>query len=152
MKAKIHKMSDYMKNNPKKILFVGITGVVVIVAVVLAFFLLKGKNQEEVLKDYLHDMGIEFYENLYYKQVGKTDEDRKEFLTKFTDIGIKINLDSLSRYNIESNQEKISAFKNPKTNEACNKDNSKVIIYPKEPYGQKDYRVEIQLDCGFESK
>ena len=151
MKEKWHAMIAYCKENKKKVLFVLLTIIVVLVAIVLAIFLLKGKNQEEVLKDYLHDMGIEFYENLYYKQVGKTDEERKEFLNKFTEIGIKINLDSLSRYNVESNQEKINAFKNPKTNDACNKENSKVIIYPQEPYGQKDYRVEIQLDCGFES-
>jgi len=152
MKEKWHSMMKYCKENQKKVVFVGLTVIVIVVAIILGFFLLKGKSKEEVLKSYLHDMGIEFYENLYYQQIGKTDDARKDFLSNFSDIGVKINLDSLSRYNAESNKEKIEAFKNPKTNESCNKENSKVIIYPQEPYGQKDYRVEIQLDCGFESK
>ena len=25
-----------------------------------------------------------------------------------------------------------------------------VIIYPKEPYGKKDYRIDTNLVCGFE--
>ena len=39
---------------------------------------------------------------------------------------------------------------NSKTNQECDKTNSMVIIYPKEPYGKKDYRIDTNLVCGFE--
>ena len=38
-------------------------------------------------------MGKDFYENFYYEQVGSTDEERADFLSKYESIGIKINLD-----------------------------------------------------------
>ena len=29
-------------------------------------------------------------------------------------------------------------------------ENTKVIIYPKSPYGKKDYTIEVDLVCGLE--
>lgn len=149
MKEKISQFGKWFQEDRKKIIILGISIIVFISVIFLGIILFKGSSKEEMLKKHLEEMGVEFYEELYYKQVGKTDEERAEFLKKFTDLGIKVNLDSLSRYNTEKNQSKISEFKNPKTNEECDKENSKVIIYPQEPFGQKDYRVEINLECGF---
>ena len=136
--------------NHKKELLIG--GAILLLAIVAigSFVFLFGNNQEKLLKDYLKEMGTDFYENLYYQQVGKDDEERKKFLNNFKDLGIKVSLDSLSRYKSSENKEKIDAFVNKSKNQDCDKNNTKVIIYPTDPYGQKDYRMELQLECGFE--
>ena len=41
---------------------------------------------------------------------------------------------------------------NDKTKEECDRNSSMVIIYPKDPYGQKDYTIDAILVCGFEEK
>ena len=71
-----------------------------------------------------------------------------ENIKKFETTGIKVDLDNLSRQSNES-KEKVKDFVNDK-NEECNKNNTKVIIYPKDPYGKTNYELEIQLDCGFD--
>ena len=96
------------------------------------------------------EMGRSFYENFYYEQVGSSADERSTLLSKFTDIGIKVDLDNLSRYNNGEFKDEISKFKNK--NEDCNKTNTKVVIYPKSPYGKTDYTVSTELDCGFEEK
>ena len=37
-------------------------------------------------------------------------------------------------------------------NDKCDVDNTKVIIYPQEPYGEKDYKLEIVTACGFKDE
>lgn len=34
----------------------------------------------------------------------------------------------------------------------CDVDNTKVIIYPQEPYGEKDYKMEVVTVCGFKDE
>ena len=92
----------------------------------------------------------DFYENFYYEQVGSTDEERADFLSKYESIGIKINLDNLSRYGENKNADEISKFVNQKTKKACDKTNTKVVIYPQKPYNKTSYKIETQLDCGFD--
>lgn len=150
MKLKISRFIDKMKENKKRTAIIGVAAFVIlalgVISVTFAF-----NNQEAILKDYLKDMGKEFYENLYYDQVEQKNETKKkEFLAKFSEIGIKISLDSLSRYNADKNKEKLDAFVNKKTNEHCDTENTKVIIYPQEPYGKSDYRMDVNLVCGFE--
>jgi ABC-type lipoprotein release transport system permease subunit len=152
MKDKIKSWIEELKKDKKKMILFGVGIVVCIAIIILLIVLLSGNGEEEKLKKYMKEMGTAFYEELYYEQIGKNDEERANFLKKYKDLGIKINLDGLSRYKTEENQEKIDSFKNSKTNEACNNKDSKVIVYPQEPYGKKDYRMEIVLECGFEEK
>ena len=77
-------------------------------------------------------------------------EERVEFVKKYGSIGIKVNLDNLSRYSGDGVAERVGQFKNDKTNEDCDKENTKVTIYPKEPYGKSDYTIEAVLVCGFD--
>lgn len=37
-------------------------------------------------------------------------------------------------------------------NDKCDVDNTKVIIYPQEPYGEKDYKLEVVTACGFKDE
>lgn len=140
------KIKELLKN--KRLLI--IIGVILIVIVIVLILLFTSKNEEKNLEGLLEEMGRDFYENYYYDQTGTTDEEKAEFLSRYATIGIKINLDNLGRYNSEANEEKIAEFVNPDTNESCDKENTRVIIYPKENYGKTDYDIEVELICGFE--
>ena len=147
MKEKLKLIKEWIINN-KKVMVIVLGGIFVFIIAMVSFcFLIP--SQEKTLKNYLEEMGKEFYEELYYDQVGNTENEKKEFLSKFHELGIKVSLDSLSRFHTEQNQNKLDAFVNQKTNQECDRENSKVIIYPNEPYGKGDYNVEIQLVCGF---
>lgn len=135
----------------KKHLIIVIVAFVVLIAGIIVLFTINKSNESE-LKSLLKNIGIEFYEDFYYDQISASDTERATFLTKYKDIGIKINLDNLSRTNFENISSKIDKFVNNKTKKDCDKSNSKAVIYPKEPYGKKDYTVEVILDCGFKEK
>ena len=129
-----------------------VIGAVLVVALIVAacFMFIKKGGQEASLSKSLESMGKDFYENFYYTQVGSTDEERANFLSKYETIGIKINLDNLSRYDNNKNSDKINKFVNNKTNKACDRTNTRVIVYPQNPYNQTSYKIETQLDCGFD--
>ena len=129
-----------------------VIGAVLVVALIVAacFMFIKKGGQEASLSRSLESMGKDFYENFYYEQVGSTDEERADFLSKYESIGIKINLDNLSRYGENKNADEISKFVNQKTKKACDKTNTKVVIYPQKPYNKTSYKIETQLDCGFD--
>jgi len=148
------KIKNLVKDK-KKLAFVG-GGILLVLLVILAIVFFKdkigGKSQTEIFKANLEELGREFYEDLYYPSTKNGDERaRAEFLAGFKDQGLKFNIDNLSRYEYEEEetQKKLDSFKNDGTGEECDKKESKVIIYPEEPYGAKDYRVEIVLVCGF---
>ena len=137
------------KNNGIICIVIGVVLVVVLIVAACFMFIKKG-GQEASLSKSLESMGKDFYENFYYEQVGSTDEERADFLSKYESIGIKINLDNLSRYNENKNADEISKFVNEKTKKACDKTNTKVVIYPQKPYNKTSYKIETQLDCGFD--
>lgn len=142
------KMKDFITN--KKYLPFLIGGVLLIITISAVIILILRANnrvkEETTLKLYLEEMGREFYEQKYQPYTEET------VLSKFTEVGIKFDLRSLSRINPEQNAKKIESFVNSKTKEECDKDESMVIIYPQSPYGEKDYRVEVVLVCGFDKK
>lgn len=141
------------KNNDNgKAKFVIIAIVVVLAAIVIGILVSRGGGNEKALDASLKEMGKSFYENFYYEQIGSSADERTSLLSKFTNVGIKIDLDNLSRYNDGEFKEEISKFKNNKTNDKCNKTNTRVVIYPKSPYGKTDYTIKTELDCGFSDK
>ena len=75
---------------------------VIILILIIAFFIIninkKEISEEERLSNLLIKMSSEFYENFYYDQIGSTEEERINFVKKYETIGIKFNLDNLSRY------------------------------------------------------
>ena len=107
---------------------IAIAAIVVIGTATVLFFMNKNQSNEKKLDTSLVEMGREFYEDFYYEQVGTSSDERTNLLSKFTDIGIKVDLDNLGRYKNGEFKEKISEFKNTKTDEKCNKTNTKVII------------------------
>lgn len=146
-KLKVDKKKGVNKNI---IIAVIVVVLVAVVAVVGSVFLLnKGDNKKELEKS-LEEMGRDFYENFYYDQIGGSADERTSLLSKFTTVGIKIDLDNLGRYNNGEYKDKISEFSNKKTKEKCSKTDTKVVVYPKSPFGKTDYKMEVELECGFE--
>lgn len=147
-------MKKLLENSKIKIglLSCGIILIIVLIILAIKFLLTDKNNQKKELTELLTEMSSEFYEDFYYNQIGSTLEEKANFLKKYETIGIKINLDNLSRYNSENNNEKIKKFINEKTKKECNKDNTKAFIYPKDPYEKGSYKIEIVLDCGFDKK
>lgn len=141
------------KKKSKNNIFICIVGFVVLAIIVLILILLlyKKDNKKE-LENSLSEMGKNFYENFYYEQIGSSTDERNNLLAKFTTIGIKIDLENLGRYNNGEFGKDIKEFVNNKTKKKCSRTNTKVIIYPKSPYGKTDYKIETELDCGFEEK
>jgi len=140
------KVKKLMRNQK---IMIAILCLLVIVAIVIACLLIPKESQKQELKMKMDEMGRAFYENFYYQQVGSTDEDRAKFLKKFEEIGIKVNLDNLSRYNSQDSEQILNQFINKKTNTECDKVNTQVIIYPISPYNKTSYTLEVNLECGF---
>ena len=135
----------------KKTLAIVVAVLIVIILVVLLVVFGKKSNEKE-LESSLNKMGASFYENFYYEQIGSSADDRTSLLSKFSTIGIKIDLENLGRYNDGEFKKDIKEFKNSLTGEKCNQTKTKVIIYPKSPYGKTDYKIETELSCGFKEK
>ena len=150
MKKIFNKIGDLFKKINKKIIIISSIVLVIIIIFVLLLFIkpFEGKSQEQNLTNRLEELGIDFYENFYYNQISKDDKERSEFLEKYTDIGIKINLDNLSRFKVEETEKIVKEFVNTETKKECDKVNSMVVIYPKEPYEKKSYSIDVILECG----
>ncbi len=152
-KSKKEKTKEFIeKEKRNKLILIGSIALGLIIVFIVIFCIANRNNKtlEEKLSEKLTKMGEEFYTNFYYDEFtkDKSEEEIAESLSKFEEIGVKINLDNLLRYDNGKNQNEADTFKNEE-GEACNLNNTKAIIYPKSPYGKRDYTIEVQLDCGF---
>lgn len=141
-----------MKKSKIKFIIIGII-IVLVIASIGFYYLLNQKNEEEKLTASLTEMGSEFYESFYFEHVTSSlsEDEATAFFEQFKEIGIKINLESLGTYNNAQNAEKVEAFVNSETGNACNQVNTRAIIYPVAPYTSTSYTIEVELDCGFAS-
>ena len=148
----MEKLKEIFKKNSKTITVAGAV-LVCIIATGVGITLYASGNNKRTLEKLLTDMAKDFYENYYYDQTGKTEEERTEFLSKYSKIGIKINLENLALYDNNKNKKTIeSEFVNSKTNEPCSEKTTKAVIYPKGNFKKANYDIEVILDCGFESE
>lgn len=147
---------NFKKEDGKlNIVKIAISAVAVVLIIVALVFLIKGiasgvGGQEKKLTKRMEELGVSFYEDFYYKQVGSTDEARAEFVSNYAQTGIKVKLDDLARFKSEQTDAVRAEFVNKKSGESCDMTNSKVTIYPQSPYGAKDHKVEVTLVCGFD--
>ena len=49
----------------------------------------------------------------------------------------------------EKSQDEVKSMVNSKTKAECDKKESTVTIYPEKPYGKSNYKIEVNLECGF---
>lgn len=126
---------------------------VLLLAILVIGFMTGGAgSQEQKLEKKLAVVGSDFYENMYFDHIvaNKSEDEVKEFFTKYIEIGIKVDLDNLARFDEEKYPNLLEEFTNKKTKEACNIRNTKAIILPKAPFGKKDYTINTEIDCGFD--
>lgn len=121
----------------------------IIIGIIIITTLIKNKTNEKDLNSTLEKYGRGWYEDYYYVSTGENDDAKKAYLSNFNNVGIKISLDNLLRYERTLSDYKEINWTNSKTHEACNQETTMVTIYPKETYGKSDYQISIYLDCGF---
>ena len=121
---------------------------VVVIAVVVGVILFLGRSNEKQLNANLTKLGRQFYEEFYYPSQEKSQEDVKAFVKKFEKTGIKINLENIAKIS-KVDQDLVNGMINSKTKKECDKKESTVTIYPEKPYGKSNYKIEVNLECGF---
>ena len=121
---------------------------VVVIGIVVALVLLLGGNNEKKLVSNMETLGKQFYEEFYYPSQEKSQEDIKAFIKKFEKTGIKINLENITKIS-KVDKELVDSMINKKTKKKCDAKNTSVTIIPEKPYGKTNYKVKVELDCGF---
>lgn len=106
------------------------------------------KNSKKYLGETIVKMGKTWYEEVYYTSVVET-HGIENGIKKHEYQGINISLDTL-RIGVKDNEKLFKEFKNPITKDPCNPYETKITIYPEEPYDINSYRIEYTLSCGFE--
>lgn len=142
------KVKEFIKDKKKIVIPCLVILILVLVAVIIGIVIAKAtpKSNEKELNKTLEKIGRDFYENYWYDSLR---EEEKEVLERLSITGFHVNLDNLGRYNNKLNEETIKSFVNSETEEACNPEKTKIIIYPNAPYSKTDYTIETVLDCGF---
>ena len=130
-----------MKINKKNIFIIVL--VVIAVLVGLYFLIFKMDSKKYKYTKELKKIASEYYEDYYdrFEKFNYTSDQIEKELSKYKENGRKDTLDTLSRIDVTKTDEILSKF------EGCNIHNTNAIVYPYEPYGKKDYKVVITLDC-----
>ncbi len=128
------------ENNSNKNLLIIIGIVVALIIIGLSINSYKEKKSSPTtISQNLETVGQDFYENYYYSDM---DDEQKTLLAEFKDQGIVVNITNLET--ITSLNENL---KNNLIKKECDFDETKIVIYPEEPYGKKDYNLKIELSC-----
>ncbi len=122
--------------------------ILVIINIVVGAILIYNNPKNKITRS-MKNMGNDFYTNYFYDTLkeGRSDKELSEVLARYKDTGIKINLRNLSQFDKGKYKKEIDTFKSNK--KECSKNNTRVVIYPKSPYKKSDYKIKIELDCGF---
>ena len=134
----------------KKNVFIVIS-ILLLIGLVIAIYI-HYENDPIVLKEQIEKrikmIGSYYYEEFYYDTMVEVLETKESF-SKYKEKGIKINLSSLSSYEILDDYFKEDII-NKRTGNKCDYDSTIVIIYPEEPYNKENYHLDVILECGFE--
>ncbi len=135
---------------------IGIAAGILVVLVAIILIIVNCNNQEKKLSKYMKQLGKVYYEEIYLPSF-KDDATKEATLSKFTVTGINTDLENLvravsNRNGMPTDEEILAKFVNKKTDKKCNQSSTRIYFYPSEPYGTKDYKIEVKLDCGFNEK
>jgi hypothetical protein len=139
-------------NKTVKTIITVITFIIICVFIVLVLRSVRDKERREEDKLYstLNTVVKDFYKDYYYNVIlGDDDATRKLHAESYKQTGISYTLDELAKYKIGEEKSILDQFKNYKTNLPCDYKNTKIVIYPHEPYGSEDIRIESNIVCGF---
>ena len=135
------------KCSKKKFILIGsIVAGVIVLAVLIVLCITVFFNKERITTKKVKSMGVDYYTNYLYAALAndRKKEDLEKILVRYAGRGIKINLETLEKYDSGKYADEIKNLKSGK--KVCDKKNTMAIIYPEEPYNKNDYRVEIELD------
>ena len=111
--------------------------VVAVLAVLVALLISFLRNPERVAKSELEDMAKNYYENSFYAKL--TD---KDVLENYKVSGLPdLTARQLILHDISKPSEVFEKY--------CDKDTTRVKIFPEEPYGKTDYRIEYKYNCEY---
>ena len=96
----------------------------------------KGKLEKQ-----MYYIGAVYYEEGLYELY----KDDQSTLKEYENNGYTISLGAA----MEDIKHETDVFKNHKTKNECDMDNSTIEIRPKSPYGKKDYEIKTNLVCGY---
>ncbi len=150
MKNKI-KLND----KQKKLLIYGVLIISIMIVLIISVIVGKMNNkqdEQERLTSYLKQEVKAFYEKNYYPQILDSIEDAKLFLSNFEKDGITISIEKLIENNVITEETAKKKFINKDNHKLCNFENTKVIIYPKDPYEKNSYTLKTILDCNTQKK
>lgn len=124
----------------KNSIIIGIIVFISIIVLLFAFLLKKNKNINQLsLEKELTKIGANYYEKQFYPGLPEEDKTKLEF---YEEDGISIHITALDNtIRLPEKIEKSLQLKN------CDKTKTKIIIYPKAPYGIKDYEIKTKLSC-----
>lgn len=131
-------MKDLLKNK-KLMIIIGGAVLIIAIAIISITLIINNNNKEKVvtLEEKLNEYGSEFYLEHHY-----IHESNRKILKNYKDTGFNITVTSLNV--ILPIDEELETLLKEKE---CNYDETKIIIYPKEPYGEKDYTIKVDLAC-----
>lgn len=130
----------------KKITIVCI--IVAAVAVVASLFIGFFFNSERVAQRKLAELAKDYYENYYYDKFMQTidDESLEEAFGKNEERGFApVYLRQLLLFDNERNTKYEKYFST--SGYKCNKNETKIQIFPEAPYGKTNYKVEYVFSC-----
>lgn len=140
-----------LEKKKKKIIYISI--LILTITVICLYFLTNKyvenkKTDSENVIEYMEKLGKDFYESYYYPQLSELKEngmieDIPSFLKNFTESGISVSLNKLIDLHFQTEDainKKISKYK-------CDFSKTRFVIYPKEPYEKKAYKLEPQIVC-----
>lgn len=144
--VKTDKNKETKKIDKKLFILIGTILAIVIIIFVIVKCVNNPKNK---ITKRVKLMGESFYTEYYYKELSRnrSKKDLEKILDKYKDIGIKVNLNNLSLYKSGAFKKEIDSFMDKKNK--CDGKKSKVIIYPEKPYGNNDFKVDVELNCEF---
>ena len=132
---------EFLKKNRKLVI-----GLVIVLLALLTIFsvivIKKSNNKNELtnIEKEITEASKDIYENYYYNMITQSGKDTKTFFEGYTKSGIRLTLDNLIQYKNDDKFKKIFADK-------CDFKDTKIAIFPKEPYKKGDYEIKIDLDC-----
>ena len=129
------------KGNKKNVIaMIGIFILVLLIGAIIALNVSKGARA----KLRVRNMANSFYTYYYEDNSDKEDKDKiRVFLSRYAASGLTIRLGDMETY-IDTHK-----VENYKILKKCDKNKTKVTIYPKAPYGKTDYDVKIKMSCNY---
>ena len=139
-------------NKNLKVFLMGLATIALVVLAVLLIIAFRNRKQKEENKLYNVMTGVvkDYYRDYYYPFIlGDDEETRIDKAKSYKTSGITMSLNDLAKYRVGNEDSILSLFKNYRTGAPCNYDKTKITIYPIEPYGSEDIRVDANIVCGF---